>query len=101
MGMSVASAMNSAISSIWVQEASLLSLTPNWAEIDSPLPHMAANPAVLGYFQYELSPRQVHSQVAAVNIQLVPCDSVNCNKVSIRLSPFFYFPSLTTCEIYR
>jgi hypothetical protein len=31
------------------------------------------------------------------SIQLVPCDSVNRNKVSIRHSHFFYFPSLTTC----
>lgn len=50
-GMSVASAMNSATSKIWVHEASLLSLTPIWAEMESPLPHMPANPAILGYFQ--------------------------------------------------
>jgi hypothetical protein len=31
------------------------------------------------------------------SIQLVPCDSVNRNKVSIRQLPLFYFPSLTTC----
>jgi hypothetical protein len=35
--------------------------------------------------------------VADIFIQLVPCDSVNRNKVSIRHSLFFYFPSLTTC----
>jgi hypothetical protein len=27
------------------------------------------------------------------SIQLVPCDAVNCNKVSIRQLPVFYFPS--------
>jgi hypothetical protein len=51
IGMSVASAMNSATSRICVHEASLLSLTPSWAEMDSPLPHIPANPAVLGYIQ--------------------------------------------------
>jgi hypothetical protein len=31
------------------------------------------------------------------SIQLVPYDSVNRNKVSIRQLPLFYFPSFTTC----
>ena len=43
--MSVASDMNSNMSTTWVQLASLLSLTPNWADRASPLAQMPLNPA--------------------------------------------------------
>ena len=43
--MSVTSAMNSSISTTWVQLASLLSRTPNCAESVSPLAQIPANPA--------------------------------------------------------
>jgi len=45
--MSVASAINSTTSSTCVHEASLLSRTPSWAEIDSPLAHMPGNPEII------------------------------------------------------
>jgi hypothetical protein len=39
------SAINSKLSTTWVQEASLLSLTPNYAEILNPDPQIPLNPA--------------------------------------------------------
>src|SRR6202034_1588905 len=45
MGKSLASAMNSSISTTCVQLASLLSRTPNCAEIDSPDAQIPLNPA--------------------------------------------------------
>jgi hypothetical protein len=44
---------------------------------------------IMRYFQNAIMDKLI--------FQLVLCDSVNRNKVSIRHSPFFYFPSLTTC----
>jgi hypothetical protein len=38
-----------------------------------------------------------HNFVNKTIFQLVPCDSINHNKVSIRQLPLFYFPSLATC----
>ena len=45
MGIAVASAMNSSISSTWVQEASLLSRTPSAADIERPEAQMPSKPA--------------------------------------------------------
>ena len=36
--------MNSRTSNTWVHDASLQSLTPSWADIDSPLPQTALKP---------------------------------------------------------
>lgn len=44
MGIDVASLMNSMTSTTWVHEASLLSRTPSWADMDKPLPQMPLKP---------------------------------------------------------
>ena len=91
IGMSVASAINSTTSNTCVHEASLLSRTPSWAEIDSPLAHMPGNPEMLPVL------RSFENKQKVGELQLNTASRIPCSFLSL----WWYMKSAeTACSVY-
>lgn len=95
--MSVASAINSTTSKTCVHDASLLSRTPSWAEIDSPLAHMPGNPETLQALR-NFENKQKVGEVVIHDVVLNTANSTLCSFLSLWWFMKFY-EQLVMCTL--